>query len=71
MSLVDDGRTKSVSGICAGCLLRTAHYNARRPHRALRLRPLGPKSPVPEQVHGRSRRRPILRGLINEYEDAA
>ena len=30
-----------------------AHYNARRPHRALRLRSPGPKSPFPEPVDGR------------------
>jgi putative transposase len=48
-----------------------AHYNGWRPHRALRLRPPRPTSPVPEPVHGRIRRRPILGGLINEYETAA
>src|SRR4051812_33260283 len=48
-----------------------AHYNGRRPHRALRLRPPRPTSPVPEPVHGRIRRRPILGGLLNEYEAAA
>jgi putative transposase len=48
-----------------------AHYNARRPHRALRLRPPRPTSPVPSPVDGRIRRRPILGGLINEYEAAA
>jgi len=48
-----------------------SHYNARRPHRALRLRPPRPTSPVPEPVHGRIRRRPILGGLLNEYETAA
>jgi transposase InsO family protein len=48
-----------------------AHYNARRPHRALRLRPPRPTSPVPEPVDGRIRRRPILGGLLNEYETAA
>jgi transposase InsO family protein len=48
-----------------------AHYNGRRPHRALRLRPPRPTSPVLEPVHGRIRRRPILGGLINEYETAA
>jgi transposase InsO family protein len=47
------------------------HYNARRPHRALRLRPPRPTSPVPEPVHGRIRSRPILGGLLNEYEAAA
>ena len=51
-----------------------AHYNTRRPHRALPLRPLRPprpEGPVPEPVCGRIRRRPILGGLINEYEPAA
>ena len=48
-----------------------AHYNTRRPHRALRLRPPRPTSPVPEPIHGRIRRRPILGELINEYETAA
>jgi hypothetical protein len=48
-----------------------AHYNARRPHRALRLRPPRPTSPVPQPVHGEIRRRPVLGGLINEYETAA
>src|SRR5690242_4254659 len=37
-----------------------AHYNVRRPHRALRLRPPRPTSPVPEPVRGSIRRRPIL-----------
>ena len=48
-----------------------AHYNARRPHRALRLRPPRPTSPGLELVHRRVRRRPILGGLLNEYEAAA
>ena len=47
-----------------------AHYNTQRPHRALQLRPPRPESPVPEPVHGRVRRRPVLGGLINEYEPA-
>jgi putative transposase len=47
-----------------------AHYNTARPHRALRLRPPRPTSPVPEPVDGRIRHRPILGGL-NEYETAA
>ncbi len=37
-----------------------AHYNTARPHRALRLQPPRPTSPVPEPVHERIRRRPIL-----------
>jgi putative transposase len=48
-----------------------AHYNTARPHRALQMRPPRPTSPVPEPVHGRIRRRPILGGLLNEYEAAA
>jgi putative transposase len=48
-----------------------AHYNARQPHRALRLQPPRPTSPVSEPVDGRIRPRPILGGLINEYETAA
>jgi putative transposase len=47
------------------------HYNGRRPHRALALRPPRPTSPVPEPAHGRIRRRSILGGLLNEYEAAA
>jgi putative transposase len=47
------------------------HYNTQRPHRAIRLRPPRPQSPVPEPIHGKIRRRPILGGLINEYETAA
>ena len=49
----------------------SAHYNGWRPHRALRLRPPRPTSPVPEPVHGWIRCRPILGGLLNEYEAAA
>jgi len=48
-----------------------AHYNTQRPHRALQLHPPRPAPPVPEPVHGRIRRRPILGGLINHYEPAA
>jgi putative transposase len=48
-----------------------SHYNTARPHRALQLRPPRPTSPPPEPVRGRIRRRPILGGLLNEYEMAA
>jgi endonuclease/exonuclease/phosphatase family metal-dependent hydrolase len=41
------------------------------PRRALRLRPPRPASLVAGPVHGRIRRRPILGGLLNEYEAAA
>ena len=48
-----------------------AHYNGQRPHQSLKLRPPRPDAPVPEPIRGRIRRRPILGGLINEYEAAA
>jgi len=46
------------------------HYNGRRPHRGRRLRPPGPiiRSRTSKE---RIQRRPILGGLINEYERAA
>jgi transposase InsO family protein len=47
------------------------HYNGQRPHRALQLRPPRPDTPVPKPVYGKLRRRPILGGLINQYETAA
>jgi putative transposase len=49
----------------------SAHYNRQRPHRALQLRPPRPESPVPEPIRSKIRRRPILGGLINQYEAAA
>ena len=47
------------------------HYNRKRPHRSLKLRPPRPDATVPEPIRGRIRRRPVLGGLINEYEAAA
>jgi putative transposase len=47
------------------------HYNGRRPHRALRPLPPHPDHPVPDLDHGQIRHRPILGGLINEYERVA
>jgi transposase InsO family protein len=47
-----------------------AHYNQRRPHRSLELRPPRPDAPVPDPAY-RIRRRPILGGLTNQYEAAA
>jgi hypothetical protein len=41
------------------------HYNRKRPHRSLQLRPPRPDAPVPEPIRARIRRRPILGGLIN------
>jgi len=40
-----------------------AHYNGRRPHRALEL--------LPDLGYERIRRRSVLGGLISEYERAA
>jgi hypothetical protein len=47
------------------------HYNGRRPHRALRLQPPRSGRPIVDLTHERIRRRPILGGLITEYERAA
>ncbi|WP_223839103.1 integrase core domain-containing protein [Saccharopolyspora pogona] len=47
------------------------HYNGRRPHRGQQLRPPQPDHPVPNLNHERITRRPVLAGLINEYEPAA
>jgi transposase InsO family protein len=47
------------------------HYNGRRPHRGLQLKPPRPDRPVVDLTHERIKRRPILGGLINEYERAA
>jgi putative transposase len=47
------------------------HYNQRRPHWALQLRPPRPVPRVREPIRSRIRRRPILGGLINEYEVAS
>jgi putative transposase len=48
-----------------------AHYNGRRPHRALQLRPPRPDHPALDLDRQRIRRRPVLGGLISEYEPAA
>ena len=45
--------------------------NRRRPHRALQLQPPRPDLPAPNIDCPRIRRRPVLGGLINEYERAA
>jgi putative transposase len=46
------------------------HYNGRRPHRARDLPPR-PTHPVAEVSYERIKRRPVLGGLINEYERVA
>jgi transposase InsO family protein len=48
-----------------------AHYNGRRPHRSLQLQPPRPDHPVADLSRKRIKRRPVLGGLINEYERAA
>jgi putative transposase len=48
-----------------------AHYNGRRPHRAQRLLPPRADHLGPDLDQQRIRRRPVLGGLINEYERAA
>ena len=48
-----------------------AHYNGRRPHRGRQLRPPRPDHPVADLSRKRIQRRPVLGGLINEYERAA
>jgi putative transposase len=46
------------------------HYNGQRPHRSRHLRPPQPTHPVADLSHERIMRRPVLGGLINEYERA-
>jgi putative transposase len=47
------------------------HYNRRRPHRGCQLRPPRPDCSVADLSQQRIKRRPVLGGLINEYERAA
>ena len=47
------------------------HYNGRRPHRARDLHPPQSTHPVADLSHERIKRRPVLGGLINEYERTA
>jgi putative transposase len=47
------------------------HYNGRRPHRSRQLRPPRPDHPVADLSQKRINRRPVLGGLINEYQRAA
>jgi putative transposase len=48
-----------------------APYNGRRPHRGRQLGPLRPDHPVADLSKERIKRRPILGGLISEYERVA
>ena len=47
------------------------NYNGRRPHRALQLQPPRPDHLVADLCQQRVKRRPVLGGLLNEYERAA
>ena len=47
------------------------HYNGRRPHRSRELRPPRPVHPIADLSRERIKRRPVLGGLLNEYERAA
>jgi putative transposase len=48
------------------------HYNEHRPHRSLDLAPPRPPAEIIDLVaQRRIRRKPVLGGLINEYERAA
>ena len=48
-----------------------AHYNGRRPHRGRDLRPPRPDHPAADLCQARIRRRPVLGGLLNQYQRAA
>ena len=48
-----------------------AHYNGRRPHRSRQLHPPRPDYPLADLSREPIKRRPVLGGLINEYERAA
>jgi putative transposase len=47
------------------------HYNGRRPHRSRELRPPRPDHPVADLSQAQIQRRPVLGGLLSEYERAA
>ena len=49
----------------------TAHYNTQRAPSSPPTAPTAPAIACPEPVRGRIRRRPVLGGLINQYEPAA
>jgi putative transposase len=48
-----------------------AHHNGRRSHRSRQLRPPRPDHPVADLSQERIKRRPVLGGLVNEYERTA
>ena len=48
-----------------------AYYNGRRPHRGRQLYPPRPDQPAVQLSQRPIKRKPVLGGLINEYERAA
>jgi putative transposase len=48
-----------------------AHHNGRRPYRGRQLLPPRPGHPSVDLSQEQIKRRPVLGGLINEYERAA
>jgi hypothetical protein len=60
-------RAEAISAVLAEY---EAHYNRRRPHHGRQLRPPWPDYPAADVPRERIKRRPVLGGLINEYERA-
>ena len=65
MLIFGERHLRLVLAECAG------HYNERRPHRSRQLRQLRPDHSPADLSNERIQRRPVLGGLINEYERAA
>jgi hypothetical protein len=59
-----------VNNTCVLFWPSTRHYNRRRPHRAHQPPPPRPDHPIADVTTERIKRRPVLGGLINEYERA-
>jgi hypothetical protein len=57
--------------LCVVMAEYAAHYNGRRPHRSRQLRPPRPDHPVADLSRERIKRRPVLGGLLSEYQRAA
>jgi len=47
------------------------HHNGRRPHRSRQHRPPRPDRPVADLSQKRTKRRPVLGGILNQYQRAA
>jgi hypothetical protein len=57
--------------LCAILARYETHYNGGRPHRSRQLGPPRPDYPPADLSQQRIQRRPVLGGLISEYERAA